>query len=371
MKRRVDYDFLRIFSMFGVIFLHSAASALRMLDHPYLWNFTNVLVDLFTPAVPLFFMMSGALLLSSDKTEELPNLFRHRLPKVLLPLVCWSLLAVAATWIASGGQEAITKLTHALNTPVKVPYWFLYALIPMYLLSPLLKKMVNGLTDHLWTYMMALWVFLTLGLYTVRSFIPYDFQYLAQEHWTLNVNMVGGYLGYFLLGAYLERLKRVPSKRALAITVAVMLAVSVLGTRWDTFAHGAYSDRFTNYLSLFTFVLSAALFLLFKQCFRDKAVRGRLVPLLSGLSFPIYLLHPLAIGLMEQVWGRLVNIMGPVSVVQLVVFYLAVTVICLAGAFVISSLKPLCYPLTGQKFADACRSCNLFALISRKKVDKD
>ena len=371
MKRRLDYDLLRIFSMFGVIFLHCAASSLRMLDHPYLWNFSNVLADLFTPAVPLFFMMSGALLLSSDKTEELPELLRHRLPKVLVPLVCWSALAVLSTLLLSGAEPALSLLLHAVNTPVMVPYWFLYALIPMYLLSPLLKKMVNGLDDRLWTYMMALWVVFTLGLTTLRSFLPYEVQYLAQEHWTLNVNMVGGYLGYFLLGAYLERLKRVPSKGALSVVVVVMLAVSILGTRWDTFAHQAYSDRFTNYLSLFTLVLSSAIFLLAKGCFRGREERGRLVPLLAGLSFPIYLLHPLAIGFMERVWGKLVSVMGPVSVVQLAAFYLAVVVLCLAGAFLVSSVKPLCYALTGQKFKAACRSCNLFSLFSKgtKGVD--
>ena len=53
-RRRWDYDLLRVASMVGVVYLHTAAGALRQLGTP-LWHFSNLLSSLATAAVPLFF----------------------------------------------------------------------------------------------------------------------------------------------------------------------------------------------------------------------------------------------------------------------------------------------------------------------------
>ena len=96
-RRRWDYDLLRVASMVGVVYLHTAAGALRQLGTP-LWHFSNLLSSLATAAVPLFFMLSGALLLSHPRTAELGTLFRRRLPKVLI--LCWPGRASSSPWPA-------------------------------------------------------------------------------------------------------------------------------------------------------------------------------------------------------------------------------------------------------------------------------
>lgn len=364
MKRRCDYDLLRVCSMFGVIYLHVASGALRSLNYPILWNFSNILACLATPAVPLFFMMSGALLLKEEKTTDLTHLFQKRIPKVLFPLLTYSAVILLYSVVRHNTAGAIEGLSRLLNTPVSVPYWFLYALIPMYLLSPMLKKMTDGLSDGHWHYMIGLWVFLTLGLYTVRSFVPPQYELVVTEHWTLNINMVGGYLGYFLLGAYLERWESLPSRKVLTAVVVFMLTISILGTRWDTYTRFYYSDRFTNYLTLFTMVLASAIFLLAKSCLREKEEKGRLLPLLANLSFAVYLLHPLAIGLGEKLWTRFTGTLGPGTVPQQVFFFLSVSLCCILAAFILASIPGVCYLFTGQTYAAASRSCNLKALLS-------
>jgi len=370
MARRYDYDLLRICSMLGVIYLHVASGALRTLDYVALWNFSNCLVAVATPAVPLFFIMSGALLLQTDKTADLDVLFRRRLPKVLLPLLAWSAVIIGYKVLRHDLAGAWGLLSQLPNTPALVPYWFLYALIPIYLLSPLLKVMTDHLTDRQWNYMMGLWVFLTLGLYTARSFAPASLQGLLTEHWTLNVNLVGGYLGYFLLGAYLERQERVPSKKVLAALVAALVALSIFGTRWDTFRRLAYSDRFTNYLSLFTMVLSSAIFLLAKACLRGRESRGKLFPLLAGNSFGVYLLHAPVLLFGEKLWTRLTGLPGPATIPQQLLFYGAAVAISVAGAVLLASIPGACQLFTGQSWAAACKSSNLQALFRRKSGER-
>lgn len=361
-SRRCDYDVLRVCSMLGVVYLHTAAGSLRSLDYHSLWNFSNLITVLVTPAVPLFFMMSGALLLKEDKTADLGQLFRRRIPKVLFPLLTWSAVVILYSVLRRDTAGALDSLSRLLNTPVVVPYWFLYALIPMYLLSPMLKAMTDHLTNRQWDYMMALWAVLTLGLYTVRSFVPDSLELVFTEHWTLNINMIGGYLGYFLLGAYLERWDPLPPKKVLAAVAAALIAFAAAGTWWDTYDKMTYSDRFTNYLTVFTMVLSAALFLLAKSCLRGKEERGKLLPLLAGNSFCVYLLHPLVLKAGEKLWSRLTGLLGPADILQQLFFYLCVVAVCIAGSIILSSIPVVCWFFTGQTWSAACKTSNLRAI---------
>ena len=308
-RRRWDYDLLRVASMVGVVYLHTAAGALRQLGTP-LWHFSNLLSSLATAAVPLFFMLSGALLLSHPRTAELGTLFRRRLPKVLIPLLAWSGVVIALAGVLSGPQAALDKLIPLLNTPVMVPYWFLYALVPIYLVSPLLKKMTDGLSEAHWNYLVGLWLIATIGMDTLCDLAPAGpWQSALTVHWTLNLDFVGGYLGYFLLGARLAR-----------------------------------------------FLLA--------RSYGEGRSSGRALTALSGLSFGVYLVHPMAIQFWQKAWTAWITPAVDTIPLQLG-YYLAILLSCLVGVALLMSVKPLCWLFTGQSFSSACRECNLFALFRR------
>ena len=229
-KRRFDYDLMRVLSMFGVVYLHTAAGALRHPENAAVWHFSNLITALATTAVPLFFMLSGALLLARPETANPGTVLKKRLPKILLPLLAWSGLIILLT--ARGDPAgAASQLANLLHNPVVVPYWFLYALVPMYLLAPLLKKMTDGLTPVLWRYLLGLWFVLVLGLRTLRAFLPEGVWRTAlTEHGSFNLVFVGGYLGYFLLGAALERMERLPSRRTLWAAAGGLYVLIAAGT---------------------------------------------------------------------------------------------------------------------------------------------
>ncbi len=362
--RRWDYDLLRVLSMLGVVYLHSAATVLRTASGA-LWHFANLLSSLATAAVPLFFMLSGALLLSQAKTAELSTLFRRRLPKVLLPLLVWSLAVALATLLRSGPEAAGNLLLNLLSTPAMVPYWFLYALVPIYLIAPLLRRMTAALEDAHWNYLILLWFILTIGVGTLHDFLPVDssMRTLFTVHWTLNLDMIGGYLGYFLLGARLARLRRLPKRPLLWGGALVLWGTITVGTWWIYRTTGVYDERFKSYLHLFAAGLSALLFLLARSYGEGRRSRRGLV-CLSGLSFGVYLAHPPVISLWQALWPLLFG-GGVAGLGQHLLFFCAVLGCCLAGVFLLASVKPLCYPFTGQSFSAACRECNLFALLRR------
>lgn len=354
--RRLDFDLIRVASMAAVVYLHTAAGGLRQSEDMALWHLSNLLSSLAVAAVPLFFMISGALLLGSEKTDDPAYLLRRRLPRVAVPGLCWSLLVVGGVWLSQGGEAALLKLVNLPGISVITPYWFLYALIPMYLLSPLLKRLTDHMEERHWRYLLGLWVVVTLGLNQLSRFLPDPWYALLRENQTLNVSLLEGYLGYFLLGAWLDRMERPPARRILLAAALGSWAVIALGT-WGVFlVTGVYGEQFATYRGVFTMLLSASLFLLFRDAFRGRR-SGRAAVLLSACSFGVYLAHPMAIELLQKLLGGGLTVPG-----QLAVWLLSLAG-CILGVVLVSSVPGLCFLATGQRFRDACRESNVFALL--------
>lgn len=62
--------------------------------------------------------------------------------------------------------------------------------------------MTDGLSEAHWNYLVGLWLIATIGMDTLCDLAPAGpWQSALTVHWTLNLDFVGGYLGYFLLGA--------------------------------------------------------------------------------------------------------------------------------------------------------------------------
>lgn len=372
MKRRLDFDLLRVLCMCAVVYLHTASSSFYDLSNRPLWAMSCAVNVFAVLAVPLFFMMSGALVLGPDAKAEPGYVLRRRVGKVLLPLAVWSGLALLYQWLAKGdGAGAWAGLRSILGTPANVAYWFLYALIPMYLLIPLLKPMADRLDQARWRYALGLWLALTVGLATVRSFLPQGgWQALLTEHPTMNLNAIGGYLGYFLLGAYLDRLDRLPSRKLLLWGTVIASVLAGLFCALDSWRQHTWSGRFTDYLTLFTALRAAGMFLLFKSLFGQKETKSRVLTALSGCSFAVYLAHPLAVMEAKELWFQRTGLYDPASIPQQFFLYAAVLGVCVLGALVLASVPGLCRLLTGQSFRAACRGGNLFALLGAHGREK-
>lgn len=305
------FDWLRIIAALSVIFMHTAAGPLRAGINTG-WHLLNVCTSLAFTAVPLFFMMSGYLLMTSRKTADISVLLRHRLPRLVVPLVGWTVVAVLwqlflAHTLTPGAIWA--QLVAALNGPVMVHFWYLYTLIALYVLSPILYGGIR-----------------TLGK--------------------------SGRVYLFVLAAAV-------SAHTVLLTVlpdgaAVTLAVISVGTWLLTVRTGEFNQNFQNQSSGFEIVLAACIFLLCKQtCNRPPRawVRTALGSVVS-LSMAIYLMHNIFLSMLYSVGVSPRSFGGTVGVTLLVF------AACFAVTKTVATVRPLCYLATGKTYAEACRSCN-------------
>ncbi len=300
-------DIIRVVSMFCVILLHCASNRLRVGMDSAGWDIANVLTAAATCGVPMFFMISGALILSSKNTYSIKYTLKNRVLRLIVPMAVWSCIAVAVRLYTSE-DTAVTlsnfynEIIYFFNKPVAVHLWFMYYLIPMYLISPALKVFVDNAKEGTVKYILILWLIQLLSL-TLGGILKEQNQLaLANVNIINNIGFISGYLGYFLLGWYLfNNDVNISSRWLFVIAVGAVVFIAV-GTVHITEYNGYYTETYKSYRSIFVAVLACAVFLILN---RIKKVPDKLLPvisMLSSVSYGVYLSHNVIIDLLNK-WG--------------------------------------------------------------------
>lgn len=149
-ERKFSYDFIRAFAMLLVVCIHSQGKlhdAVLIEENPLgTLHWCNALWHIIYVGVPLFVMLSGALLLG--KQESLKDFFKKRFTRILIPFLIWSiiigfLLFYKEHHTLSGSIGWIVSST--LTKGVIGIYWYVYLIAGLYLITPLLRHIIaNG-----------------------------------------------------------------------------------------------------------------------------------------------------------------------------------------------------------------------------------
>ena len=355
-KKKYYYiDFIRIFSMFAVIFLHAAADLLRVDYLKPVWHFSNVLTALFSSSVPLFFMISGAMLISNDKSSSVSHLFKVRIKKVLFPFLFWSVFAIIyyfvtdiqyfSNWNIKG---LIHRLKYFMGQPVTIHLWFMYALIPIYLLLPFIKILIDNLNRKKTIYLFTLWAVFSVILPTLASVVTSEYKMIFALNSKYDLSLFGGYLGFFILGYYLH-IKDIKIKKrwVFAYIILNITTVSIL-TYIGTKITGGYFENFKTYSCFFTATLAISIFILIKQlCEEINYLKfEKIISRISETSFAVYLMHNLIIHFMNLNYFIVPN--G--SILRLISRCIVIYIICFVITAILNRIKPLSFISTGIKY---------------------
>lgn len=345
------FDYLRILALLSVIFMHTASGPLRA-GLGLNWMFLNLGTSLAFTAVPLFFMMSGYLLLSSEKTRSIPVLFRKRLPRLIFPLITWTVIAAVRLLISNFTFRGFaSKLVEALSQPIMVHFWFMYTLIAIYLISPFLHAGFHGLDRNgklLIFVLIALVFFQTLCKQLAPSSIDRYFNLsIINAVQFFDRHLCTFFLGYFLGSSK----RRVPNWLLLSLGVLCLTGITA-GTYMLTASSGVYDQTLQDQSACLEVLLASCIFLFFKQNFNKKApVLSDLLRPVVSLSFPIYLAHNILLSILPH-FG--INATGFLDTIGITLLVLA---LCFFAAMVASYIPPLCFPVNGLSVADARISC--------------
>lgn len=148
---RVKYlDFLKAVSITGVVIIHTVSSLTISFDGNSLdWWISHGYNSLVRWTVPMFFLISGALLLSSNKNLSLIEFYRTRVKKLFIPFFIWSLIYFYIFGIFDKYASPITITTFLrlfLNGNIFNRLWFFYSLLGLYMITPFIRIFVQNAT---------------------------------------------------------------------------------------------------------------------------------------------------------------------------------------------------------------------------------
>lgn len=289
-------DTMRVVATLLVIVIHVSAKGFGLMGERNWWA-VNAWESVARVAVPLFFMISGALLLTRAPTV---TAIGRREWRILLPLVAWSLLYLL--WFRHTGQRQDDWLALIVNGPVAGHLWYLYALAGVYVSLPVLVAFHQHVAPRTQLFCLLFW-------FIAASVVPLEIALTGRRVAGIDWAALHLYPGYMAAGALLyHRLPAVPRQLHLACAWAAwaLLALAIaLATWWRSHTLAQANEAFYAYSSPLVLLASLAAFVALRALGATWAPpdsrRMRAVAWFAATSFGVYLIHVWVLFVLETV----------------------------------------------------------------------
>lgn len=248
------------------------------------YGFSLVLNTFARVSVPSFFMLSGALLLGREETME-KNW--RRIIRFLIPLLVWSFIYYM--WNIYYMKSRF-DLGEILWVPAEAHLWYLYAMIPIYLVLPFLQVMFRGMNRKMEDALMVLGLVVVVISYVLSLFG-------GEMYFDVPLFSDRVYAYYFFLGYYLMKYKdeiRISSQKLVFIFLGSS-AITIALTAGGASVINDHPERYLEYGFPFVIFSSVAFFLLMLKLGKGqvqlKEKTRQRIDSWCTCSFGIYLIH--------------------------------------------------------------------------------
>jgi surface polysaccharide O-acyltransferase-like enzyme len=325
-------DLIRVVAIFLVVVIHVSGQLTNAwgkipVDQ---WIIADIYGGMARIAVPLFFMISGYLLL--PRSESLRDFYLKRMTRILIPFVVWSLIYLG--WYCGNHPNTCTPGVIWDLLLVQGTYyhlWFLYSLISIYLILPVLRLMIRPDTDKriLW-YLILLWLIFQPLLAIAHKFWNFSIK--------LNAPLATGFVCYFVLGYLLGEITLTRAWSVLSSAICVIgILVTIFATYLLTRASGKFDGFFYDFVSFNVILASSAAFLLFRWISERKPFTSSnsqaILRTIATSTFGIYLIHIMVIEVLSgwipflQINSFMGNVIWSVPLVSAIVFALSFLIV--------------------------------------------
>jgi len=295
-KRKYYIDIIKIICIMIVCYGHSGPSGFAA--HYYLpAGGLQVAIAMFAAlckaSIPLFFMCTGALLLSRD--EPVSQLWKKRILKYILITIIFTILYYSYLSIRGGTPIDIPFILKTMYNNWGYShagsYWFLYSYIGFLVLLPLLRPIARVLDKNLMFYMV-------LVNTVVCGVLPILEYYLGMQDLGVKMFLITTDAFFYpFLGYYIEKcdFKELCTKKNMWIFFGMTIVALVTSTYFTVNCTRAgypteeYIGLFQMYIALFVYVAAK---MLGEKIEFGKGV-AKVITEVGMCTFGIYLIHGL------------------------------------------------------------------------------
>ena len=304
-KRDTYFDCLRILATFAVMILHLSSQYWYVVDVGiYEWMVFSFYDGMVRWAVPVFVMISGALFLGRDISIE--RIFKKNILRIVTAFIFWSALYAIVNLI-TGRSELKNALREFVEGPTHL--WFLFMIVGLYLLVPLLKKIVAN--DGLVRYFVLLSLVFTFVLpYTITLISLYAEKIASIASGILksvNFNFTLGYVGYFVFGYYFSHININTRKKWMIYLLGIVgLFVTIFAQVLFPITDKAASFVFHENMTVNVMLISVSIFVFARNNLsfpNDSDKTAAMIRNISEYSFGAYLVHAMVITQLNHIFG--------------------------------------------------------------------
>lgn len=311
-KQRVGYfDALRIVAAVAVIVIHIASLKWNSYDVGSSgWQIANILNAVTRWAVPIFVMISGALLSDPKKPFSTRKFFRKNVLRIVIVFLVWSAFYVLYSWKVKKWEPGSILGLVALWIEGHYHMWFLYMLLGLYIITPILRLITSNRKILNYSLLVGLiFTFIIPGIVSLANVATLGGDnvvagtikaILDSVMGSMHFSFLGSFVTYYLLGYYLRtedfgRLQRV-IMYLFGLIGAIVGCLIMNNTSEATGVKFGYNSEFLPWI----LAMAVAVFVFFRyHC--DRIGRRKSVRLLASTSFGIYLVHVAVLDLIMRI----------------------------------------------------------------------
>lgn len=308
--REYAFDILRVISMIMVIIIHIANVYCRSFGMISTKSYLISLIfnTICRVSVPIFFMISGTLLLDREFNK---SKYLKRVIKYLILIVVWDIIYLVWEYFYLG--ITYDKLYMLIIDPYRAHLWFLYTILVLYAIQPLLKLIMNKSNNVVKTILLTIWIILSLA----SMLNPYIAKFFT----------IFSYIGYFIIGKYLYDFIKKYDLRKYSLTLIIIMIICYSISIWMNYSLSISLNQFYNlffaYRTPFIMISSFALYILIISNYQKDNLNKLFIGL-SDLSLGVYLIHGifLDITVKEFIYSSINSLIG-IPIFTIIIFILS------------------------------------------------
>lgn len=331
----ISLSFLRIAATMAVVFMHTAGTVTA---HPEMFVLTmsesfvyELYYEMMNWAVPVFMMITAVLMLKDDRNITFKECVFKYSRRILLALFLFgiplSMTEIFYNTKTVSAAIAAAAFKNVLQNKSWDHLWYLYELIGVYLMLPVIKRFTDKCGKKELAFVCAAVFFFGAAVPIINAAFGISLAFkivFPLFPWF-----------YIFVGKYIDKFTLIGSKRLSAVLAAAALTGVALCVRWGgTELASAIKKCFIALAAVFIFQT------LYSANFRFAEKYTRIIWKLDRLCFGVYLIHPVFIHLTYRYFNISPTRFGN-SAVSIFVFFALFCGLSFAASRLMSLIKPL------------------------------
>ena len=261
-KRVSQFSYIRVIACMAIVLLHTMNGARiyhmdTVSQGESLAAFTVCSVLMW--AVPCFLMVSGALLLDPAREITWGKIFGKYIRRMLIALILFTAIFTVIRHDPKAGTSTVSEFFNGLAFNHCMAYlWYLYLMITVYLLLPLLRKAAFAMSDKgLWLLSGALIAIAILLQFYLMGSVEGSPAFIGI---VASLQLLIGCLAYVFIGRLIF-MKRLDSRICIALLVITTVALAIIReilsektrileySSWECCLHSSFARRVLCFIS--------------------------------------------------------------------------------------------------------------------------